>query len=333
MKRRSLRLEWVAGLALALAMAVLPAAAATQSVATETTLNVVTNDRTGHTLATVTVNVTGADGSPAKGAVSIQDGNNTLAAVALNGAGQATTTVGLLAGAHDLRAVYAGDEVHVASSSPISEVSGAASTTPNFQIAVTAVSPSSFPMVLKPGISGTAAVTITPENNSSLTTPMFVTLSCSGLPNLSFCTFTPENVQILPSTPASCPTGSPAASCPPVSSMLLQTQAASTAMNDSVRKASPVAWALLLPGVLGLGGLAWGTRRKAWLSRLALVALLGVVTTLGASGCSPLYHYYQHGPGPTPATPAGTYNITVTAQSNNGVTAITNSTTIVLTVQ
>jgi hypothetical protein len=89
----------------------------------------------------------------------------------------------------------------------------------------------------------------------------------------------------------------------------------------------------LLPGVLGLGGLAWGARRRAWLQRLALVALVGMVTMLGTTACSPLYYYYNHGPTPTPPTPAGTYNLTVTAQSNNGVTAISNSTTMVLTVQ
>jgi hypothetical protein len=88
----------------------------------------------------------------------------------------------------------------------------------------------------------------------------------------------------------------------------------------------------LLPGILGLGGLAWGARRRSWLSRLALLALIGLVTTLGTTACSPLYYYYNHGPDRTPATPSGTYNVIVTAQSSNGVSAITNSTTMVLTV-
>jgi hypothetical protein len=63
------------------------------------------------------------------------------------------------------------------------------------------------------------------------------------------------------------------------------------------------------------------------------MALLGLVTTLGTTACNPLYYYYNHGPGQPPATPTGTFNITVTGQSDNGVTAITNSTTLVLTVQ
>ena len=85
--------------------------------------------------------------------------------------------------------------------------------------------------------------------------------------------------------------------------------------------------------MLGLGGLAWGARRRKWLQRLALMGLIGLVTTLGTTACSPLYYYYHHGPTPTPSTPTGTFNVTITAQSNNGVTAITNSTTMVLTVQ
>jgi hypothetical protein len=116
--------------------------------------------------------------------------------------------------------------------------------------------------------------------------------------------------------------------------MLVQTQNASN-VGAAVpqKKGNPVAWAFLLPGVLGLGGLAWGARRRLWLKRMTLVVLLGLVATMGATACSPLYRYYQHGPGSTPATPTGTYNVTVTAQSSNGVTAITNSTTMVLTVQ
>ena len=95
---------------------------------------------------------------------------------------------------------------------------------------------------------------------------------------------------------------------------------------------SPVAWAILLPGMLGLGGLAWGARRRRWLQRLALVALIGLVTALGTTACKPTFNYYYHGPVPNPATPSGTYTVTITAQSTNGVSAITTNTTMVLTV-
>jgi hypothetical protein len=334
MDRRGLRLKWFAGLGMALAAAMLPAWAAAQNVATETTLNVSTSDQGGRTRATMAVGVTDEYGLPALGAVSIEDGDRTLAEVALNGAGQATTTVVLPGGAHSLRAVYTGDETRRASASPVTEATGTTSSTPGFQLSLTPVSPASFPLVLTQGASGTVEVTVTPVNNAALTAPMFVTLSCTGLPDQASCTFSPETIEILPTTPASCPAGSPAASCPPISSMLLQTQSAGTAAQViPVRKSSPIAWAVLLPGVLALGGLAWGARRRAWLSRLTLLALLGLVTTLGATGCSPLYRFYQHGPGNTPPTPTGTYNVTIDAQSSNGVTATTNSTTMVMTVQ
>jgi hypothetical protein len=85
--------------------------------------------------------------------------------------------------------------------------------------------------------------------------------------------------------------------------------------------------------MLGLGGLAWGARRRRWLQRLSLMALVGLVATLGTTGCNPRYYYYNHGPGDPPATPSGTYTVTIAGQSSNGVTAITNTTTFQLTVQ
>jgi hypothetical protein len=328
---RSLRLEWIAGLGMALA--VLPAAA--QQIATQTSLNVQTSDLGGRTQATAAIAVTSADGLPASGVVNIVDGNRQLAQVALNSQGQATSVVGLTGGDHALRAVYLGDSAHQSSASATGNATGATGT-PNFAVSLSAVSPYTLPLTLSPGGSGTVAVTITPQDNAALTAPMFVTLSCSGLPSLASCTFTPATVQILSTTPASCPSGSPAASCPPVSAMLVKTVAQS-ARNIPVPahpgSGSRIAWAILLPGVLGLGGVAWGARRRAWLKRLALVALVGLVTTLGTTACNPLYDYYNHGPGLPPATPTGTFNVTVTAQSSNGVTAITNSTTMVLTVQ
>ncbi len=341
MNCRSLRLEWVAGLGIALVLAVLPAAVAAQRIATQTTLAVETSDQGGHTQATAAVSVTGADGLPASGAVMIEDGRRQLVEVALNGSGQATSVLSIPGGDHALRAVYAGDASHLSSASVTSSVTGQASATPGFTLTLSAVAPSSLPLTLTAGASGTVAVTVVPEDNAGLTSPMFVTLSCSGLPSESSCAFTPETVEILQSTPTSCASGSPASACPPVSSMLIQTQEQVTTRvsppGQSVRSGSPVAWAILLPGFLGLGGLAWGAgasgRRRRWLQQLALVALMGLVTTLGTTSCKALYHYYENGPPHPYATPSGTYTITVTGQSTNGVTAITNNTTMVLTVQ
>jgi hypothetical protein len=328
---RGLRLELVAGLGIALAIPALALAAeSAQGQATQTTLSAETRDQNGRTQATATVAVMGEDGLPASGAIAIEDHGKQLAGAALNAQGQAKVVLALPGGNHLLRAVYVGDASHQASASQPATVQAQATTTPDFQPPV--VSPATISLTA--GQSGTLKVTVIPENNASLTSPMFVTLSCSGLPDQATCAFTPETVEILATTPTTCAAGSPAASCPPATSMVIGTQAASRASVTPVshRNASPIAWAVLFPGVLALGGLAWGSRRRRWLNRLSLVALVGLVTALGTTACNPRYGYENHAPPPNPATPAGTYTVTVTAQSSNGVTAITHSSTIALTV-
>ena len=333
---RYLRLDLVAGLGIALALAFWPAAAAAQQIATHTTLTVETGEQNGHTQSTATVSVTAADGQPASGVVVIEEGDSELAEAVLNAEGVASPVFSLPAGDHDLRAVYVGDASHLGSASVTASATAQASSTPSFTLSLAPVAPSTLPLTLVAGNAGTIAVTVVPEDNAALTGPMFVTLSCSGLPSEASCTFTPESVEILPTTPASCPADSPASACPPVSSMLLQTVAVSGARvlqpGFPGSAGRPVAWAIILPGVLGLGGLAWGGRRRRWLQRLALVALIGLVTALGTTACKPTFNYYYHGPVPNPATPSGTYTVTVTAQSTNGVSAITTNTTMVLTV-
>jgi hypothetical protein len=184
-----------------------------------------------------------------------------------------------------------------------------------------AISPATLSLPVGTSGTATASVTSSAAYTSTLSAPVFVTLSCSGLPDQAACTFTPENVEILPN-----------ATAPLNSTMVITTQTASSA--SAARPGSnPVAWALLLPGALGLGGFAWASRRRAWLHRLSLLTLLGLVAVLGATGCNPRYDYEHHGPPINPATPAGTYTVFVTAQSSNGITAITNSTPLALTVQ
>ncbi len=335
---RGLRLELVAGLALALALPALTVRAAhaltAARVATETTLNVETHDLGGRTKATVSVKVTGADGNPASGSVAIDDGTRQLGSVLLNAQGQAATVIDLPGGKHSLTAVYSGGTTYQSSVSPAADVQGQVTTTPDFQITVSQLTPSN---TMNPGGSASATVTVTPENNSTLPAPMFISLSCSGLPDQSTCTFSPQNVQILANTPTSCPAGSPATACPPTSAMVIQTQSQGQAMavppSGGHPHSNPVAWALLLPGALGLGGLAWGTRRRRWLNRLVLLALVGLVTSMGTTACNPQWYYYNHGPPNTPPTPTGAFTVYVTGQSSNGVTSIAHSTTLTLVVK
>jgi hypothetical protein len=331
MNRRKPRLDWMAGLGLALTallpLLLLPSVATAQTAATRTTLAV---NETGQP----SVTVAGLNGdAPAAGIVSFQENGRILGQTLLNAEGQATAAFILPAGPHTLQAAYSGDAAHQSSVSLQATIQPqATATNPGFQLSLTPVSPSSLPMTLTAGQTGSLNVTVTPVSNSALTAPMFVTLSCSGLPSLASCTFAPENVEILPTTPTSCATGSPVSACPPVSLMGIATQATAPGGSASKRQSSPVEWAFMLPGILGLGGIAWGARRRRWLQRIALVALLGVVTVLGATGCSPLYRYYNHGPILANGTPAGNYTVTITAQASDGVTSTTSSTTMVLTV-
>jgi hypothetical protein len=318
---RSLRLEMMAALGVALAvpaMAAGPQAAPPQS--TATTLSAETHVQNGRTMATFAVAVTGEDGSPATGAVVLEENGKQLAGAALSTEGRARVELALPAGDHSLTATYTGDATHIASTSQLSGVHAQASSpTPDFQVSV---SPAS--LSLTAGQSGSATVSITPVNASALTAPMFVTLSCSGFPDQSTCTFTPENVEILPKATAAT-----------TSSMVITTQATSLAglKPPTGTSRNPVAWAVLLPGTLGLAGLAFSTRRRRWLSRLSLIALIGLVTVLGATACAPRYNYYNHGPPYNLPTPSGTYTLQVTAQSSNGITATTHSTSFALTVK
>jgi Big-like domain-containing protein len=315
---RGLRLELVAGLVIALAMPALSVVAAhAQGLPTQTALTAETRNLGGRTQVTVAVTVNGEDGLPATGAVAIGDNGAQIAGAALNAQGQATVVLTLPAGDHSLTAAYAGDATHQASVSQATQVRAQVSSTPGFAVSVAPAT-----LALTPGQSGTVIASVTPQNSAALTAPMFVTLSCSGLPDQAACTFTPENVEILPN-----------ATAPLTSSVVIATQTAS-ASSEHHPDSNSVTWAFLLPGALGLGGLAWGARRRAWLNRLSLLALVGLVTLLGTTACNARYDYFNHGPPQNPATPAGTYTVSITAQSSNGVAAITPPpATLALTVQ
>jgi hypothetical protein len=309
---------WVAAYLCAIAIPAIASPAAVQPQPTQTTLLVDTRDVNGHTDANIFVAVSGADGLSAPGSVTITDGGKSLAGFVLDAQGQVNSTLSLAGGAHSLRAVYSGNTTHASSTSAVSPLAATAGTTPDFSIAV---APASFS--LKQGQSGSAIVTVTPINATSLSAPMFVTISCAGLPDQTKCTFTPENIEI--------PVGATASIN---SSMVLATQAASIAKTQPLneRSAHPVAWAILLPGALTLGGLAFGFRRRRFLSRVVLLGLVAFVGVLGSTACSPLYNYRNHGPNQNLPTPTGTYNLTISAQSSNGVTATTHTTNMALTV-
>ena len=65
---------------------------------------------------------------------------------------------------------------------------------------------------------------------------------------------------------------------------------------------------------------------------MSLLALVGVVGMLGTTACAARYNYFHHPPTYNGGTPLGSYTITVTAQTSNGVTATEHSVPLALTV-
>lgn len=314
---RGLRLNWVTACLVATAVPAFAATTAVPQQATRTTLLVDTRDVNGKTEATLFIAVTGADGLPASGTATIRDGGKSLSGVALDAQGQATSVITLAGGTHLLGAVYSGDSMHSFSKSSITPATATAGTAPDFSVSI---NPGS--LNLKQGQSGSATVSITPINAASLTGPMFVTISCSGLPDQTSCAFTPENIEI----PVS-------ASAAINSSMVIATQSGTltTGKIDGQQSLHPVAWALV-PGAFLFTGLAFSVRRRRMLSRLVMLGFVAFVTLLGSTACSPLYNYRNHGPPHNLPTPAGTYTVTISAQSSNGVAATTHTTTMALQV-
>jgi hypothetical protein len=333
---RGVRLDLVRALGIALVMPMLAMAVLhAQSVSTTITLTPqsgasATCPTAGLTvtLTDLTVAVTGNGGVPA-GTVSIVDGSGNsavqLGTATLGPTGQANLVFYLANGSHSLSAVYAGQAPFLTSTSASSPVNISNQCDAGIAVIVSNLAPTTTPPnTLTPGQSGTATVTVIPleEYVSALSGPAFVTLSCSGLPDQAACVFAPENVEIL--------TGQYAGVS---SSMTITTQLGTTGQASVTRPvATPVALAFLLPGAFVLGGLGWAGRRRAWLKRLSLLTLVALITLLGATACNPRYDYFNHGPTPgRPVTP-GNYTVIVAAQSSDGVTAITNTTDLALTV-
>jgi len=310
---RSLRLELVAGLGFALAIPALAwAVEAQSSTPTRTTLSTETNNA-GKTVAHIAVS--SQDGTPASGAVAISDNGTQIAGVALDASGEATATLSLTTGSHNLQAVYQGSTQSAASQSSVAHANTTTSTA-SYTVSLSPVTAS-----VSAGDSTTVAVTVTPSSSLSLTSPLFISLSCAGLPDNSTCTFTPTTVEILPSSTSVL-----------TSSMVLATTKASTT-SQLRRSDNTLILALMLPGAFGFAGLAWCTRRRRWISRVSMVVMLGFITMMGTTGCSPLYSYYNHTPVTGTGTATGSYTITVNAQSSNGVTAEVQSATMTLTVK
>ncbi len=285
---------------------------------TYTTLSPVTKDASGHSMVTATV--TDDTGQPVTGAVSLADAVNNqtvwLSGAALNGQGEATFRVdGLAAGDHLLHAQFAGTTTDLQSSSkPMTLSTDASAAVPTFTITV---APTTFNV--KAGGTAATTITVTPQNGFT----GFISLSCSGLPiDYVTCNNTPANMEIASATAQTAVMNIQTTATDSTDALLRRGHHDPTARGNG-------AYLALLPGVFGL---AWVARKRRRMMRGMMLALLAGFVLVSATGCSAQYWYYHLGP-IFGGTPTGTYTITVTAQTSNGVTASQQSASVALTVQ
>ena len=334
--RRWAHTGWVVALTAGVAtlLAASAALAETGSVTTHTTLTTESIQVGSRTVTAYSATVTGEDGTPAKGVVNLFEHGKTLAGAALDASGTAAIRMDGLAGDHNLSAVYSGDTVHAASQSEAVAVHANAIAADGFDLAI---NPATVTITAPGGSTGetgnspNVAATITP--GSSFTG--FVEFSCAGAPvsagsstdnALPFgvsCEFTPENLEVTSSSQTYSSTFS----------VLTTAPAGAGAMNRGLRgrdNGAPLALAILLPGMAGLG---WLGRKRKLFSRVALLAMVGAIAVLGTSACNARYKYLNHPPTYNGGTAAGSYTLTVWAQTSDGVTASEEFTTLALTIK
>jgi hypothetical protein len=285
------------------------AAAAENTAATRTALAVATNNAGPRTRVTLTAHVSADVAGAPSGAVNFRSGETDLGSAFLDSQGNAALeTDNLPAGNHQVVAVYQGGAGYVSSLSTPEQVHAVVSTVAGFTVAAT-------PTTLSTAVGGfvSSVVTVTPVNGFNA----YVSLSCSGLPINTTCTFTPVNV------PAICTTStSGAQTCTPGTSVM-QIQTLAPSPGTTAENAGDVGlgrYAFIFPALFGLAGLG-ACKRRAW-RNLALV-MLAFAGTLGMTACSQRYNYLNHGPPGNTGTPIGNYTVTVDAQSSNGSFTVT----------
>ena len=240
--------------------------------------------------ATVTENASGT--STPTGAVTFMDGPNTLCTGTLNGSGVATcTTSSLAVGQHSITAFYDGNVNNAISTSAVlTQTVNAAP--PDFALTSNPTS-----KTITAGQSAPFTLTVTPQG--SFTTP--ISLSCTGLPALAACTFSPTTVTPNAST---------------VTSTLTITTTAQTASLASPfgRQSSPLyaIWLVLPAMLLGTAGMAAPKRRKLLSYCLVFLLVSGCLLQVACSGAS-----NGGSGGGGGGTPSGSYTITVTGAAGS----------------
>jgi Bacterial Ig-like domain (group 3) len=278
------------------------ASAAENATATQTTLTVATDNAGPRTRTTLTAHVSGGLGAPS-GVVNFRSGQTDLGSALVDSEGEASLQTDLLpAGSHPVVAIYQGQSAYLNSISSPELVQANVSTAAGFTVAAT-------PTSLSTAVGGfvSSNVVVTPVNGFNA----FVTLSCTGLPINTTCTFSPTSVS------AACTTSATGAqSCiPGTSVMQIQTQTpspAKTARNSDVGMGR---YAFVFPLLFGIAGLG-ARKRRAW--RNLALGMLAFAGLMGMTACNQRYNYLNHGPPPNPGTPIGSYTVTIQSSSTTG---------------
>ena len=232
----------------------------------------------------LTATVTSGSGTPS-GNVTFLDGTTTLNTITLNGNGTATYNTTLAAGSHSLTASYtpSGNDVS-STSAPVT-----------VQVQDFSVTASPASLTIAPGGSGSSALTFTGLGGLAGT----VTYTCSDLP-----------------TYISCNSGTVTLSGSIASTATVNLTVAATLA------AIPAIWLLLAP-IFALAGFRRKRgRRRAGLTALASVALLGCGGTTAS---------ISSGGSQTP--PAGQQTATITATTSTVAGTLSHTVTIVVNVQ
>lgn len=261
---------------------------------------------------TFTATVTGPGSVAPTGTVTFKDGSSTIGSSALNSSGVATySTAALAVGPHTITAVYSGDANNAGSTSPaLSQTVNP----PNFTLTATPTS-----QTITDGQMATFSLAVTPQG--SLTTA--VNFTCSGLPEMATCSFSPASVTPGTNTVATTLTvktvGQSAILDPPVPPGLTR--------RPLYALGALAAMMAMLATIIARGEMNRRLRTilPACLLLLALISMAACAGSGGKSSTPPAP--------PAPSTPLGTSQLTVTASSTAANGTLSHSTTLALTIQ
>ena len=183
-----------------------------------------------------------ADLGAPSGVVNFRSGQTDLGSALVDSEGKASLQTDLLpAGSHPVVAIYQGQPAYLNSTSRPELVQANVSTAAGFTVAAT-------PTSLSTAVGGfvSSNVTVTPVNGFNA----YVSLSCTGLPINTTCTFTPVNVL------AACTTGaSGAQTCTPGDQRDADPDPDALARQDCAQqRCGDGALCFRVPGVIWLGG-------------------------------------------------------------------------------